>query len=230
MFFLFLNSAYIIKGIKKQVILIKILAVSGSPRKKGNTSLLLDKALDYAIEEGIEVEKIELADYHYSDCVGCEGCKDTFNCVIRDDMQLLYPKILSSDALILGSPTYFYNMTAKMKAFIDRLYCYEIFDARRRDVWLPLNECTGIKYALIIAVCEQKNEDDMGVTADMMAKAIESLGYRVIESVKILNAFKRGDVLNAQDELTKVREASKKLVHTLQLKKKTIQTLNQSNK
>lgn len=205
---------------------IKILAVSGSPRKKGNTSLLIDEALKIVAEEGVETEKIELSDYDYSDCTGCEGCQESLKCVIPDDMQLLYPKILESDALILGSPTYFYNMTAKMKAFIDRLYCYEIFDSQLRNVWIPLNECIGLKYALVIAVCEQQRDEDMGVTGDMMAKSLESLGYRVIESVKILNSFKKGDVLGYQNELMKTREAAKKLVKTLLLKERILKRLN----
>ena len=205
---------------------IKILAVSGSPRKMGNTSLLIDEALTIVAEEGVETEKIELSDYDYGDCTGCEGCQESLKCVIPDDMQLLYPKILESDALILGSPTYFYNMTAKMKAFIDRLYCYEIFDSQQRNVWIPLNECIGLKYALVIAVCEQQRDKDMGVTGDMMAKSLESLGYRVIESVKILNSFKKGDVLGYQNELMKTREAAKKLVKTLLLKERILKRLN----
>jgi len=211
------------------VITIKILAVSGSPRTKGNTSLLLDEALTYAAEQGIEIEKIDLSDYNYSDCTGCEGCKKTFKCILPDDMQSIYPKILTADALILGSPTYFYNMTAKMKAFIDRMYCYEIFDSEQRDVWLPLNECISLKYALVIAVCEQQKEEDMGVTAEIMAKSLEALGYRIIESVKILNAFKRGDVLTFQNEMAKAKKAGEKLVKTLQLRENVRKSLNPEN-
>jgi len=83
-------------------------------------------------------------------------------------MQKLYPLIQEADAIILGSPTYFYNITSDMKAFIERLYCYEIFHKDDRAVWLPLNEISGIKYASVIAVCEQENEMDMGFTADAM--------------------------------------------------------------
>jgi multimeric flavodoxin WrbA len=200
------------------VIIVKILAVSGSPRKRGNTSLLLDEALSYANKENIETEKIELYDFNFSDCKGCEGCKSSLKCVIQDDMQTLYPKILESDALILGSPTYFYNITAKMKAFIDRMYCYELFDEEQRNVWIALNECIQIKYALVISVCEQSTAEDAGFTSEAMAKPLEALGYRVVEKVRVLNAFEKGDVLSYQNELKKVRGAGKKLIKTLQLR------------
>ncbi|WP_416175568.1 flavodoxin family protein [Clostridium sp.] len=199
----------------------KVLGVVGSKRKNGNTAYLVKQALDAIESKEIETELIFLGDYNINECTGCEGCKDTCKCVIMDDMQKLYPKILEVDAIITGSPTYFYNITADMKAFIDRLYCFEIFDEDDRSVWSSINEVLGGKYAVVIAVCEQNDEKDMGFTAEAMSRPLEALGYRVIDNVKVLNSFKKGDVLKNQDALEQVKRAGKKLEKMIKLKKNT---------
>jgi len=197
-----------------------ILAVSGSPRKKGNTAALINEALKPFIDAGIECNTIHLGDYNFSDCIGCERCRETYKCTVDDDMQKLYPLIEEADALILGSPTYFYNITAKMKAFIDRFYCYEIFDDNDRSVWMSLNEASAVKYAAVIAVCEQNNKGDMGFTAEAMSMPLEALGYRVVSTVKALHLFKPGEAAENSTALNEARGAGERLLKTLQLREK----------
>ena len=114
----------------------KVLGIVGSPRKKGNTDILVEAVLSGANSMGTETEKIYLADYQFKGCTGCEGCSKTYDCVINDGMQEIYNKIEEADALVLGSPTYFYNVTGITKLFLDRLFKYEIFDDDDRSVWL----------------------------------------------------------------------------------------------
>ncbi|OWZ82731.1 flavodoxin family protein [Natranaerobius trueperi] len=198
----------------------KILGVVGSRRKKGNTSTLIQEALKPFKLNNIDTKLIFLDDYNISDCTGCEGCKETYKCVINDDMQQLYPDILEADAIILGSPAYFYNVSADMKAFIDRCYCFEIFDKEDRSVWMGLNEAIGGKYATVIAVSEQEKEEDMGFTAEAMSKSLEALGYRVVSTVKALHLFKAGEALNNNKVLEDANKAGEKLLKHLQLKEK----------
>ncbi|WP_461205340.1 flavodoxin family protein [Clostridium sp. DL1XJH146] len=198
----------------------KVLGIVGSNRKAGNTALMVKEALGAIESYGIETEIIFLGDYDYGDCIGCEGCRDTYKCVIKDDMQKIYPLIEKSDAIVIGSPTYFYNVTAKMKAFLDRMYCYEIFSEDDRSVWMSLNEATSIKYAATIAVCEQHDEKDMGFTSDTLNMTMEALGYRVIDKVKILGAFNKGDVLKYKINIDHSIKAGEKLAKTLLLKEK----------
>lgn len=196
----------------------KIMGVVGSHRKKGNTSILMKEALRPFEAQGFETELFFLGDYDITGCSGCEGCMDSFKCVKNDDMQKLYPALIKADALILGSPTYFYNISADMKAFIDRCYCFEVFDERDRSVWISTNEALGGKYAAVIAVCEQDNEEDMGFTVDAMVKPLEALGYRVTSVVKALHAFAKGDVSNNEKAMEEARQAGEKLLKTLLLK------------
>jgi len=98
----------------------KVLGIFGSPRKGGNTEILLEEMLKGAEKEGVEVERIHLTDYAITPCKECHGCDQTGRCVILDDMEKIYPKLLESDIIILASPIFFYGVTAWAKALIDR--------------------------------------------------------------------------------------------------------------
>ncbi len=98
----------------------KVLALSLSPRRQGNTQVLLKEALAGAQAEGAEVELYSVAGKTIGPCDNCGACGKTGNCTVKDDMQEIYPKLLSADGIIFGTPVYFYSMTAQAKAVIDR--------------------------------------------------------------------------------------------------------------
>ena len=198
----------------------KILGIVGSKRKKGNTAALVAEALKAARTEGIETKMIYLGDYDIKGCTGCEGCRDTYACVIKDGMQDIYPLLMESDGLITGSPTYFYNMSSDMKAFIERLYCYEVFNEDDRAVWMSVNEAMGGKLATTIAICEQHDAQDMGFTSDAMGLSLASLGYRIVDNVKILELYEAGAAQRSNEALKQSRIAGQKLARTLILREK----------
>jgi len=97
-----------------------ILILNGSPRKRGNTDLVLEQ-----IEEGIhrcghKAEQVNLAHLAIHPCTGCGHCETEGQCIFNDDMTSLYAKIDAANRLVIGSPIYFYGVTAQAKAFIDR--------------------------------------------------------------------------------------------------------------
>lgn len=98
----------------------KILAMHGSPRRRGNTSLLLKQAVEGARQAGAEVEEIVLRDLKMSPCLEIYGCKKDGRCVIRDDFQPVYDQLLACDALMLASPIFFYAVSAHTKMLMDR--------------------------------------------------------------------------------------------------------------
>lgn len=100
-----------------------ILGISGSPKRRGLTNLLLDNAIDGARREGAVTEKIILNDLNFRACQECGGCDNTGICVLDDDMKPVYDKIAAADAMIVASPIYFGTVTAQLKAMIDRLQC-----------------------------------------------------------------------------------------------------------
>lgn len=98
----------------------KVLILSGSPRKNGNSDLLCDEFMKGAAEAGHQVEKIRVADKNIGYCRACYACKGTGICAIKDDMAEVLQKMIDADVLVLASPVYFYSIDAQLKAFIDR--------------------------------------------------------------------------------------------------------------
>jgi multimeric flavodoxin WrbA len=98
----------------------KILGLSCSPRREGNTEILLDEALQGAKHEGAGIELYRVSDKDIKPCDGCGTCYEKGECRIKDDMQGLYHKLLEADGIIFGTPIYFYSMTAQAKTVIDR--------------------------------------------------------------------------------------------------------------
>lgn len=102
----------------------KLLALTASPRKEGNTELLLRAFLHGIESAGWETETIRLNELNYRPCQACDRCAPTGKCVVQDDMQLLYPKIIACKALVLVTPIYFGSLSAQLKMFIDRFQCW----------------------------------------------------------------------------------------------------------
>jgi multimeric flavodoxin WrbA len=100
----------------------KFVGILGSARKGGNTDLLLNVALEEAKEGGVFVDKISLKDKSIAPCDGCMGCTKTGKCVIDDDAQYIYSKMLESDGIIWATPVYFWSMTGQTKTLMDRTY------------------------------------------------------------------------------------------------------------
>lgn len=99
---------------------ITVLGILGSPRRQGNTEILLDSALAGAVDKGAEVEKVLLSEMNISPCKEIYACLEAGRCAIQDDMQFLYEKLLSADHLIFASPIFFYGVTAQAKSMVDR--------------------------------------------------------------------------------------------------------------
>ncbi len=106
----------------------KVIGISGSPRRGGNTETLLSEVLRGAEEAGAETRLFILSGMKIAPCRHCDGCLAEGDCVVKDDMWLIYPEIESMDALVLASPIFFYGVTAQTKAMIDR---FQAFWARK---------------------------------------------------------------------------------------------------
>lgn len=103
----------------------KVLGIVGSPRSGGNAETLLEEALASAKEAGAEVEMLRLRDRDLSFCDGCDTCRETRHCHIKDDMPEVHAKMLEADGIILSAPVYFWALSAQMKLLIDRSYPFE---------------------------------------------------------------------------------------------------------
>lgn len=192
-----------------------VLAVGGSPRPRGNSDRLLRAAAEAVSATGLSAETIFLRDYEFRPCVGCERCRKDKICTgLRDGMTLLYPKIVAARGLLLASPVHNYNVTAWMKAFIDRLYCFYDFTGDRPRNWSS-RLAEQSRKAAIIAVAEQTERKDMGVTLEAMAVPAEALGYEVIGRQAVLGVFDRGKVRERPEAMREAAELGRRLVDAL---------------
>ncbi len=102
----------------------RITALYGSPRKDGNTDLLMQAFLEGVREAGAARTEIFLRDYKFSPCIECGGCTATGVCVLRDDMDEIYPHLIAADVIVLAAPVFFYGLNALAKAMVDRTQCF----------------------------------------------------------------------------------------------------------
>ena len=101
----------------------KILVIRGGGRPKGNTACLVEYFAAGAREAGHQVEVVSLLDKEVKGCLGCNACRYGKPCVQKDDFNELIPKIKSADLIVFASPLYFWTLSSKIKAFIERFYC-----------------------------------------------------------------------------------------------------------
>ncbi len=100
----------------------KIVAIVGSPRLNGNTSHLVDRALEEAAGLGADTEKVILSQYEVKPCLGHDNCASYKACLQQDDTGWILDKFREADGVFLATPVYYYNVSSQMKAFIDRNY------------------------------------------------------------------------------------------------------------
>ena len=193
----------------------RVFGLSGSPRKGGNSDVLLTHILKGVKQNEVPVEKVRLFNYQYQPCIGCEKCRKAKVCTgLNDGMHLLYPKLIESQGIVLVCPTHNYNVTAWMKAFIDRLYCLYIFDNNRPRGWSSRLSGQNRK-AVIAAVCEQVDKKDMGFTIEAMRIPIEALGYEVVGELAVFGIFDRGKVQDEDETLTRAIKLGNQLAISL---------------
>ena len=189
-----------------------ILGVSGSPRRGGNSDLILDKILKGT---GGETKAFYLSDMDFSSCAGCERCRKDKICTrFEDDFTPIYKVIKESRGLVLVSPVHNYNITSWMKAFIDRLYCFYDFDDERPRGWSSRLAGQGRAAALSI-VAEQMEEKDLGVTMEALRMPIKAFGYEIAGELPVLGKFEAGIVAEDPDVMKQAAELGKKLAGAL---------------
>jgi len=104
----------------------KIVTILGSPRKKGNTAKVLELFENNLVSQGHEIDRINITSYNLKGCLGCDKCKkvvDVPGCIQKDDMMALFDRMISADAIVYGTPLYWWGFTAQLKTLIDRQYC-----------------------------------------------------------------------------------------------------------
>lgn len=188
-----------------------VLGISGTPRKGGNSDALAKEILAGVKEQGHEIKAVQLRSYDFSSCLGCERCRKDKACTgLNDGMGLLYPLIEQARGLVLVSPTHNYNVSALLKAFIDRLYCYYDFASKRPGPWSSRLANQGRK-AVIAAVAEQRGEEGLGVVMPAMRLPLEALGYALVGELAAPGVFPAGKIKQDKKTMSRARALGKDL-------------------
>jgi len=163
----------------------KITGFVGSPRKGGNTDVLVRQALSGAEEGGAATRLVYLNDVAFRDCQGCGFCKRAGACRLNDGMEELYEAIRESDGIIVGSPVYFGMMTGTVKNFIDRWYALLNDDFTSR---LPPG-----KTAALILPQGDTNPDVFAPMATHFSVTLEFFGFEVAAPLIAAGLLDAGD-------------------------------------
>ena len=180
----------------------KVLGVVGSPRKKGNTHILVSKILEGAQSEEISTDLLFLGDLTIEECDGCHYCWKNEKCIREDDMSDLYGRIIESDVIVFGTPVYWYGPTALMKGFIDRFVYFNGGRNRKkiRD-----------KLAVIAVPFEEENLETVAPVVSFFERSFSFLGVKLIGKMIAPGVTKRGEVKEKKEYMDKAFELGRKI-------------------
>jgi multimeric flavodoxin WrbA len=191
----------------------KMIAIYGSPRRRGNTALLLQKAVQGARETGDVVEEVILRDLKMSPCLEIYGCKKTGRCVIQDDFQELYDQVLASKGIMLASPIFFYTVSAHTKIFMDR--CQSLWV---KKYWLDkraYGKEQPTRQALFISVGATKGKKLFDGVLLSIRYFLDALDAKLHQTLLYRGLDFEEDILKHPEYLEEAYRAGKKLSWTL---------------
>lgn len=177
---------------------LKVLALLGSPRKDGNTAALLDSLLK-GIQDNKKnsIKKVYLNDKDISPCQECNHCQETHEpCIIKDDMQELLNEVKTSDILIFASPVFWWNISAQLKLFIDRLYSIE-------------HDMKGKKAIVVVTYAGDDPNTGPEIIKKMFAEISDFAGIELVEFLGICSGTK--NVADNPDALERAYMVGKKM-------------------
>jgi multimeric flavodoxin WrbA len=192
---------------------IKIVAVCGSPRRDGNTALLLNSAVRGARDAGADVKEVLLRDLKISPCLEIYGCKETGRCVIKDDFQQIHDQMADAHGMILASPIFFYGLSAHTKAFIDRFQSWWV-----KKYWIdkvPFGRKGTIRKGLFISAGATKGKQLFDGALLTIHYLFDTLDMALWKSLLYRGLDFEGDVLKFPEFLTEAYDSGRALVRAI---------------
>lgn len=180
----------------------KILGVMGSPRKNGNTHILISKILEGAQSEGAKGDILFLSDLTIKECDGCHRCWKGVECSKDDDMNRLYPKIIESAGIVFGTPVYWYGPTALMKGFIDRLVYFNCPENRKKIRGKP---------AVLAVPFEEEDPQTATLLEAFFEKSLQYLEMNLIGTILVPGVSQKGEILEKVNRLEEAYELGRRL-------------------
>lgn len=188
----------------------KVIGIFGSPRQGGNSEILLNSALKGVEALNISTERIYIRDLRIAPCNSCGGCRESGVCVIDDDMQKIYPKLVTADGVIVASPIYFMSVSAQLKALIDRC---QAFWARKYILHLPIREGRRTIRGFFIATAARAPEEGLFAGAVKTIKSFfHVLDIQYVGDILCAGLEEKGEANKRQELLQKAFDAGRQLL------------------
>ncbi len=191
----------------------QILAIYGSPRRKGNTATLLKHAVRGAVDAGVEVNEIILRDLKISPCLEIYACKKEGRCAIKDDFHHVVDQILSAKGLILASPIFFYTVSAHTKILMDR--CQSLWVKKYWIDKVPFGQWEPKRKGLFISVGATKGKKLFEGTLLTVKYFFDVLDMELFRSLLYRGLDFEGDVLKYPEYLEAAYQAGNELAKAL---------------
>lgn len=181
----------------------QVLGIVGSPRRNGNTEILVDEILRGAAEAGAAVDKVALRQLNIAPCLACDACRRTGHCAQRDDMSALLEQMQASQVWVLGTPVYWFGPSAQLKAFVDRWYGTTAekspysFQGRR---------------AILALAMEDQDPEGARHAVGMLTLSVEWLKAQVFSSILATGVAERGAVREYPEILGAAYQAGRHVI------------------
>jgi putative NADPH-quinone reductase len=177
----------------------RVLGIIGSPRKGGNTDVLVSQVLKGVVSKGGMQEKVYLDDFDIKPCKACLSCQDAGKCIIDDEFDMILEKIIAAETIVVGSPIYAGTVTAQMKALIDRVDSSQVIKTRGSDGKMKfVQRIRSHKPSVIICTADMSPKRVLSQAAEVMAIFLKDAGARVIAEILENHLSETGDVLKQQ--------------------------------
>lgn len=189
----------------------KIIAFLGSPRKDGNTELLLKEVIRGVEDSGFKVRVFDLNSMNIQPCQDCGGCDETGECIIHDDMDSIYEAIKTADRIILASPIFFFSLSAQTKTMIDRC---QSFWCEKYILKKPIPPGKFGRKGLLLLVGGMKKEMVIQCSETCASAFFKTVNVQEHSTLSFLGIDKKGDILRHPTALQEAYETGGKLVIT----------------
>ncbi len=191
----------------------KVLGIAGSPRRGGNTDLLLAEFLRGAADKGAEVKTIHLNSLKFTTCQHCDTCLKTGNCRIQDEMQNIYEELAQADVIAVASPVQCAGPTAPLKALIDR--CQALW-ARKYVLKIPPLSPEKKRKGFFISVAGTRIKNMFEPSSVIIKTWFHVLNIESAGELLISGVDGKGAILQHPDAMTRAYEAGQKLAEANQ--------------
>jgi len=191
-----------------------LLAIAPSPRRGGNSDLLLDQFCQAAEEAGWKIELLRVNDMIFKPCQACDACAKDGRCIVQDDMQDVYPKVISSDAMVVASPITFGSVNAQLKMFIDRFQCWW---HAKYNLKKPFISDQAKHPGFFICVGAIKRDQYCENALQIIKVFFHNINHQLIGNIAFRGYDEKGEIKNDPEALKRAYQAGKDFIEKIEI-------------